>query len=58
MAEGFEAVLRDAGSPERAIVMRSGSTSEMSSGLLGSDVEVIKQAPGIKQDGGTSLTSA
>jgi putative ABC transport system permease protein len=58
MAEGFEAVLRDAGSPGRAIVMRSGSTSEMSSGLLGSDVDVIKQAPGIKQDGRTSLTSA
>jgi putative ABC transport system permease protein len=58
MAEGFEAVLRDAGSPQRAIVMRSGSTSEMSSGLLGSDVEVIKQAPGIRQDGRSSLTSA
>jgi putative ABC transport system permease protein len=58
MAEGFEAVLRDAGSPARAIVMRSGSTSEMSSGLLGSDVDVIKQAPGIKLDGRTSLTSA
>ncbi len=48
MAEGFEAVLRDAGSSGRAIVMRSGSTSEMSSGLLGSDVDVIKQAPGIQ----------
>jgi len=58
MAEGFEAVLRDAGSSGRAIVMRSGSTSEMSSGLLGSDVDVIKQAPGIRQDGRTSLTSA
>ena len=58
MAEGFEAVLRDAGSTGRAIVMRSGSTSEMSSGLLGSDVDVIKQAPGIQQDGRTSLTSA
>ena len=51
MAEGFESVLRDAGSPERAIVMRSGSTSEMTSGLLGSEVDVIKQAPGIRQDG-------
>ena len=58
MAEGFDAVLRDAGSSGRAIVMRSGSTSEMSSGLLGSDVDVIKQAPGIRQDGRTSLTSA
>lgn len=57
MAEGFEAVLRDAGSPGRAIVMRSGSTSEMTSGLLGSDVDVIRQAPGIRQDGSTALIS-
>ena len=35
IAEGFDAVLRDAGSPARVVVMRSGSTSEMTSGLGG-----------------------
>jgi putative ABC transport system permease protein len=48
IAEGFDAVLREAGSPSRIVVMRSGSTSEMTSGLEGPLVDVIKQAPGLE----------
>jgi putative ABC transport system permease protein len=58
IAAGFAAVLRDAGSPGRALVLRSGSDSEMTSGLDGPQVDVIKQAPGISRDGQTSLVSA
>ena len=47
IAEGFRAVLQGTGAPDRAIVMRSGSDSEMTSVLLGPDVALIKQAPGV-----------
>jgi putative ABC transport system permease protein len=58
IAAGFAAALSEAGSPARAIVLRSGSDSEMTSGLDGPDVDVIKQAPGIRRDGQTAQVSA
>lgn len=47
MAEGFRKALRSAGSTSNALVMRSGSDSEMMSVLGGQAVEIIAQAPGI-----------
>jgi len=47
IGEGFRAALRTAGSPENAMVMRSGSDSEMMSALFGDAVEIIAQAPGV-----------
>ena len=41
IAEGFRAVLQGSGAPDRAIVMRSGSDSEMTSVLLGPDPALI-----------------
>ena len=38
--------------------MRSGADSEMTSGLGGAEVDVIKQAPGMRRDGQTALASA
>jgi putative ABC transport system permease protein len=38
--------------------MRSGADSEMTSGLSGPDVDVIKQAPGIRRDGQAPLAAA
>ena len=38
--------------------MRSGADSEMTSGLEGAEVDIIKQAPGIRRDGQTPLASA
>ena len=58
IAEGFKAAMVNAGRPDRAIVMRSGADSEMSSGLSGPHVDVIKQAPGIVRDGATTVASA
>lgn len=47
IGEGFRNTLRIAGSPQNAMVLRSGSDSEMMSVLLGDAVEIIAQAPGI-----------
>jgi len=58
IAEGFQASLRDAGAPDRAIVMRSGADAEMTSGLTGPETDVVKQAPGIHRDGSTLDASA
>ena len=55
---GFTAAMQSSGSPDRALVMRSGADSEMVSGLSGPDVDVIKQAPGIRRDGPTPLAAA
>lgn len=58
IASGFSAAMQQSGSPSRAIVMRSGADSEMTSGLSGQEVDVIKQAPGLRRDGQTALASA
>jgi putative ABC transport system permease protein len=58
IAQGFTAAMEESGSPLRAIVMRSGADSEMTSGLGGTDVEVIKQAPGLHRDKQTALASS
>jgi putative ABC transport system permease protein len=57
IAAGFTAAMRDSGSPSRALVMRSGADSEMTSGLGGPEVDLIKQAPGLGRDGRTPLAS-
>jgi putative ABC transport system permease protein len=58
IASGFNAAMRQSGSPARAIVMRSGADSEMTSGLGGPQVDIIRQAPGIRRQGQTPLASA
>ena len=58
IASGFTAAMRQAGSPSRALVMRSGADSEMTSGLGGREVDVIKQAPGMRREGQSPLASA
>jgi putative ABC transport system permease protein len=58
IAAGFTAAMRDSGSPTRALVMRSGADSEMTSGLSGPDVDIIKQAPGLRRGEQAALASA
>lgn len=58
IAEGFSAAMRSAGSPDRALVMRSGADTEMTSGLGGPETEIIKQAPGLVRDGQAAVASA
>ena len=49
ISEGFRATLADAGSPSRAMILRNGSDSEMTSGLTGPEVDIIKTAPGLSR---------
>jgi putative ABC transport system permease protein len=58
IAQGFAYAMSAAGSPVRAMVMRSGADSEMTSGLAGAEVDLIKQAPGLRRDGQTPMASA
>jgi putative ABC transport system permease protein len=58
IAEGFRAAMQEAGSPSRAIVMRSGADAEMTSGLGGPETDIIKQAPGILREDQTVAASA
>lgn len=58
IAEGFRAAMVGAGADDRAIVMRSGADSEMTSGLSGPETDIIKQAPGLARDGRTPVASA
>ena len=58
IGEGFRAAMTVAGSPSRALVMRSGADSEMTSGIGGSEADVIKQAPGLRRDGNRPIVSA
>lgn len=58
IAQGFTAAMAASGSPVRALVMRSGADSEMTSGLVGPEVDVIKSAPGLQRDGQVPVASA
>jgi putative ABC transport system permease protein len=58
IAQGFGAAMEASGSPVRALVMRSGADSEMTSGLAGPEVDIIKQAPGLRREGQAPLASA
>ena len=58
MAQGFYAAMTSAGSPDRALVMRSGADDEMTSGIAGPEADIIKQAPGLRHDGTLPLAAA
>ncbi len=58
IASGFTAAMSEAGSPTRAMVMRSGADSEMTSGVSGTESDLIRQAPGIRRDGQVALASS
>jgi len=58
IAQGFTAAMEQSGADNRALVMRSGADSEMTSGLGAPEVDLIKQAPGLRREGQTGLASA
>jgi putative ABC transport system permease protein len=47
LAKGFQATLVSSGSPDNALIVRGGATSEMTSGVGLDSVKVIQDAPGI-----------
>jgi putative ABC transport system permease protein len=58
IAQGFSAAMEQSGSETRALIMRSGADSEMTSGLSATDVDIIKQAPGLRRDGQNAIATA
>lgn len=58
IAEGFRAVMTSTGSPDRAIVLRGGSNTEMYSVLSRDEVRIIAGEPGIARGPGGPLASA
>lgn len=58
IAEGFRAAMKVTGSPDVAIVLRSGADTEMTSGLGRDETRLISDAPGIARDTNGPLTSA
>lgn len=58
MAKGFERTMVSAGSDDTAIVMQSGSTSELTSGLSNEQTLIIGEAPGVLKDGDSPIMSA
>ena len=58
IAEGFKKSVTATGAPDVAVVLRSGSDSEMNSGLSRDETRVISDAPGIARGPRGPLTSA
>ena len=58
MASGFEKTMLAAGSESTAIVIRAGSSSELSSGISNDQVQIIADAPGVLRNETGPITSA
>jgi putative ABC transport system permease protein len=58
IAEGFSATLSRTGSPDNAIVLRSGSDSELSSGLSMEEARVVADGPGVRRTPDGPLASS
>ena len=52
IAEGFRAAMRGTGDPQTVIVLRSGSDTEMTSGLSGEETRLIAEKPGLETSDG------
>lgn len=58
MAAGLERTMLAAGTDDTAVILRSGSTSELNSGLSNEQTLIIANAPGVLKDGDSTIMSA
>ena len=58
LARGFRATLVSSGSPDNAIVMRAGATSEMMSGISLDNVRILQDKPGVARANGAPLVTS
>jgi len=58
LARGFKATLVSSGSPDNAIIMRAGATSEMTGGVTIDTLKVIQDEPGIARSADGPLVTA
>ncbi len=57
LAKGFEKTLVSSGSPQNAIIMRAGSTSEMTGSVTLDQVKIIEDAPQVAREGNQPLVT-
>jgi putative ABC transport system permease protein len=57
LARGFKATLVASGSPDNALVMRAGSSSEMMGGITLDSVKIVEDAPGVAREGTLPLVT-
>jgi putative ABC transport system permease protein len=57
IAEGFRVAMAETGDPQTVIVLRSGSDTEMTSGIGGEQARIISDAPGIARGPNGPLAS-
>ena len=50
LARGFRATLVASGSPDNALIMRAGSTSEMMGGITLDSIKLVQDKPGVARD--------
>src|SRR5277367_3957429 len=50
LARGFRATLVASGSPDDALVMRAGSTTEMMGGITLDSIKLVQDKPGVARD--------
>jgi putative ABC transport system permease protein len=55
LAKGFQSTLVSSGSPENVIIMRAGSTSEMTGSVTLDQVRIVQDAQGIAREAGQPL---
>ena len=58
IAEGFQKTMQGTGSPSKALIMRAGADTELSSILMRDTVNIVKQAPGIAPGSTGPMASA
>jgi putative ABC transport system permease protein len=58
LAKGFRATLVSSGSPDNALIVRGGATSEMTSGVALDAVKIIQDAPGVARGANGPLMTA
>lgn len=58
LANGFRATLVSSGSPDNALIVRGGATSEMTSGVALDAVKIIQDAPGVARGANGPLMTA
>ena len=58
MASGFEKTMIAGGAEDTAVMVRAGSTGELSSGLSNDNIQVIANAPGVRRNGDQPIMSA
>ena len=58
IAAGFAAAMTGSGSPDRALILRTGADTELTSGIEGPQIRIIKEAPGVRKEGEGASASA